>query len=89
MINNAFLRETYSQYRIKALENELEQFQKEEHANAERLFPGREDCLKRFERPYRSLWERHFGDEDFPLPLVLSFRQTMRFSCRIPNSPSR
>jgi hypothetical protein len=26
MINNAFLRETYSQYRIKALENELEQF---------------------------------------------------------------
>lgn len=26
MINSAFLRETYSQYRIKALENELEQF---------------------------------------------------------------
>lgn len=26
MINNTFLRETYSQYRIKALENELEQF---------------------------------------------------------------
>ena len=54
----------YARYTSK-IENELEQFQKEEHAYAERLFPGREDCLKRFESPYRSLWERHFGDEDF------------------------
>ena len=54
----------YARYTSK-IENELSAFQKEELAYANRLYPPIEDCMKRLQSPYRGLFERHFGDEDF------------------------